>query len=289
MTNLAQRLRERWRHRYWQPDAATASFARLRPVTVITGASEGIGRALAGEFARGGHDLLLVARNSEALESAAAELAPAGVKIRTLSADLATEPGCAAVEATLAGASAYCDILVNNAGIGLGGPFASKPRDDLRRLLDLNIGAVTDLTRRFLPGMLSRGSGGILNVGSLAGFVPGPNQAAYYASKAYLISLTEALASETAGQGVRMAALLPGPVATRWHAKAGAEHSYYLSLIGVMSPEQVARAGFRGFRRGRTLIYCGILDHINAVAVHRLPHWMTIPVVGWMLRQRQAG
>ena len=289
MTLLAPTLLDRYRRRHWKPDARTASFANMRAVTVITGASEGLGKALAGEFARAGHDLLLVARSPEPLAAAAADLASTGVAIATLSADLATMEGCAAVEAALAAANAYCGVLVNNAAIGLGGDFASQPLDGLDRLADLNMRTVTGLSRRFLPGMLSRGAGGILNVASLGGLMPGPQQAAYYASKAYVISLTEALAQEVAGQGVRISVLIPGPVATKFHARMGAEHAYYLSLVGVMTTGQVARAGYRGFRRGRILVYPGVIHHVNAVALRHLPHWVIVPVVSWMLRPRQAG
>jgi len=286
---LPPTLLDRWRRRNWRPDAQTAQYADQARVTVITGASEGIGRALAGEFARAGHDLLLVARSSDQLAAVAAELSPAGVKITTLAADLATPEGCEAVEAALTNAGAYCDVLVNNAGIGMGGPFASQSRSDLMRLADLNMRCVTDLVRRFLPGMLSRGAGGVLNVASLGGLIPGPQQAAYFASKAYVLSLSEALARETAGQGVRISALMPGAVATKFHARMGAEHAYYLNLTGVMSPEQIARAGYRGFRRGQRLVFPGILHHLNAIVLRTLPHWFSVPVVGWMLRQRQAG
>ena len=253
---------------------------------MITGGSQGIGLALAKEFVHSGHDLLLVARRPVQLAAAAKSLSATGVAIQTLSADLATPEGCAAVEAHLIAVNAYADILVNNAAIGLAGPFAGQPQNDLLRLVDLNMRSVTDLTRRFLPGMLVRGEGGILNVASLGGLIPAPNQAAYYASKAYVIALTEALAYETAGQGVRISALLPGPVATMFHARMGTEHSYYLSLLGVMGPEQVARAGFSGFLWGRTLIFPGILHHFNAVALRVIPHTFMMPVMGWMLRRR---
>lgn len=280
-------VRQRWRRRYWVPKAETARFAGLRPVTVVTGASEGIGRALAGEFARAGHELLLVARNADNLAAVAAELAPARVQI--LTADLATEAGCDAVEVELERIAACCNILVNNAAIGLGGLFVEQPLADLARLADLNMRAVTGLTRRFLPGMLARGDGGVLNVASLGGLMPTPHQAAYYASKAYVLSLTEALAHETAGQGVRISVLVPGPVATLFHARMGTEHSYYLAVLGVMSATQVAQAGYRGFRRGRTVIYPGLFTYFNAMALRFLPHWLMIPVLGWMLQRRQAG
>jgi len=263
-----------------------AAYAGLRPFTVITGGSEGIGRALAGEFARGGHNILLVARRPGPLALAAAELAPTNVKIVTLSADLATAAGCAAIETALLAANAYCDVLVNNAAIGLGGPFAGQPPADLTTLVSLNVGALTSLTRQFLPGMLSRGQGGILNVSSLGGYIPGPRQAAYYASKAYVTSLSEALAQETAGQGVRISALVPGPVATKYHARVGTEHAYYLGLLGVASPELVARLAYRGFRSGRIVIYPGILQLANAIVLRILPHWLSVPAINWMLKPR---
>lgn len=278
--------RERWRRRYWSPGPDLATYDALLPLVVITGGSEGIGLALAGEFAKTGHDLLLVARSADTLAAAASQLASTGATIHTLAADLATPQGCQAVEAELASLNAYCDILINNAATGLSGPFAGQPPDDLTRLADLNMRAVTDLTRRFLPGMLERGQGGVLNVASLGGLVPGPNQAAYYASKAYVISLTRALAHECAGQGLRISALLPGPVATPFHARMSAEHSYYLGVMGVMSPEQVARAGFRGFQSGRTLIFPGVINHLNAAALRVIPSSFIVPVLGWLLKRR---
>jgi len=281
-----QGLLKRWRRRNWSPTAAAATFANRRPVAVITGGSDGIGLALAREFGLAGHDLLLVARDPGKLAAATTRLALSGRLVQTLSADLATPDGCAALEARLAALNAYCDILVNNAAIGLSGPFAEQPPEDLAYLVDLNMRAVTDLTRRFLPGMLARGRGGVLNVASLGGLIPGPHQAAYYASKAYVISLTRALAHECAGQGVRIAALLPGPVATMFHARMCAEHSYYLTVLGVMSPEQVARSGFRGFRCGRTLIVPGVFNQIAAAGLRVIPQVFIVPVLGWMLRRR---
>ncbi len=281
-----QTLHHRWLRRYWTPGPQTAMFGLQRPLVVITGGSEGIGLALAREFAEAGHDLLLVARNGENLASAAKTFDTARRTIDTLAADLATSQGCAAVEAELARLNAYCDILVNNAATGLSGPFTEQPLAELTGLADLNMRAVTDLTRRYLPGMISRGRGGVLNVASLGGLVPGPNQAAYYASKAYVISLTRALAHECAGQGVRISAMLPGPVATPFHARMNAEHSYYLGLLGVMSPEQVARIGFRGFQRGRTLIFPGVLNHLNGVALRVIPSSFMVPVMGWLLKRR---
>ena len=197
-----------------------------------------------------------------------------------------TTEGRAALIAQIQRLGDPVDILVNNAGIGLSGPFADQAPDDIGRLLQLNVAAVTHLTRAFLPDMLARRWGGILNVASLAGLVPGPHQAAYYASKAYILSLTEALAEENRGLGVRIAVLAPGPVATKFHHRMGAERSYYLPVAGVMSAEQVARSGYRGFMRGRTLIVPGILNPLAVPAFRLLPHTLALPVVSWMLRRR---
>ncbi len=136
-------------------------------------------------------------------------------------ADVTATDAIATIEAALAAHGAYADVLVNSAGIGLSGPFHAHAPEDVVRLIDLNVRALTQLTRHFLPGMRVRGRGGILNVASLGGYTPGPNQAAYYASKAYVLSLTEAIAAETAGEGVRVCALAPGPVNTAFHARMG--------------------------------------------------------------------
>ncbi len=144
--------------------------------------------------------------------------------------DVTTPDAVAKIEAALAAHGAYADVLVNNAGMGLAGPFHAHPPDDVLRLIDLNVRALSHLTRHFLPGMRVRGRGGILNVASLGGYAPGPNQAVYYASKAYVLSLTEAIAAETAGEGVRVCALAPGPVNTMFHARMGAENAFYRLL-----------------------------------------------------------
>ena len=218
-------LMQRWRRRWWRPDpAALAAFDGLKPMVVVTGGSEGIGFELARRFAAAGSDVLLVARSAEVLEQAAAQIrAECKVNAVTLAADLTAPGTVAAIEEALASQGAYADVLVNNAGIGLSGPFHTHAPDAVLRLLDLNVRALTQLTHHFLPGMRTRGRGGILNVASLGGYAPGPNQGAYYASKAYVLSLTEAIAAETAGEGVRVCALAPGPVNTRFHARMGAE------------------------------------------------------------------
>ncbi|MEZ5775148.1 MAG: SDR family oxidoreductase [Hyphomicrobiaceae bacterium] len=259
------------------------------PFVLVTGASRGIGREIAREFARRGFPLALVARAPDRLaETAAAIAREHGKEPLVVAADLATVEGLDRVEAAIAAAGGHVDILVNNAAIGLAGPFAEDPPAAIRRLVDLDVRALADLMARFLPGMIARGEGGILNVASLAGLVPGPNQAAYYAAKAFVVSLTEAVASETAGLGIRVAAVLPGPVDTGFHRRMGAEGSYYLPLFGRADPARVARAAVRGFFWGRTLIVPGVLDHLYWIALRFTPHPIAVPLIGWMLKKRRA-
>ena len=147
--------------------------------------------------------------------------------------------------------------------------------------------ALTALTRRFLPDMVVRGAGGVLNVASLGGLVPGPYQSAYYASKAYVISLTEGIAWEVRGQGVRVAVVAPGPVETGFHAAMGAEGSLYRYLVPSMMPEAVARSAMRGFRMGRTVIVPGLVASGIAFASWLAPRKLTASVVGVLLRPQE--
>jgi short-subunit dehydrogenase len=209
-----------------------------------------------------------------------------GAEVHVAAIDLAVDGALAEVEAALNRAGLYPDYLVNNAGVGLGGPFAEQDAEQLNRLLDLNMGALTLLTKRFLPDMLARARGGVLNIASLGGLLPGPYQAAYYASKAYVVSLTEALAYENVGRGVRISAAVPGPVATRFHEKMGAANAHYLSLQTVPGPDRVAELIYSGFMGRRTLIAPGVLPTFNAVAARFMPHFLLVPFIGWFLKQR---
>jgi short-subunit dehydrogenase len=136
--------------------------------------------------------------------------------------------------------------------------------------------------------MRVRGRGGIINLASLGSYAPGPYQAVYYASNAYVISLSEAVASETAGEGVRVCALAPGPVNTGFHARMGAERSFYRTLVFSSSPEAVAAAGYRGFALGFRVIVPGLLNPVLALAMRIVPHRIVIPIVGWLLKPRKA-
>ncbi len=281
-------LTEAWRRRHWRADrAALAVFEGLRPVTVVTGGSEGIGFALARRFARAGHDLLLVARREQPLQEAASRIrAEMHVDVATLAIDITAADAISAVEAALAARGAYADILINSAGIGLAGDFGEQSPAALLQLIDVNVRALTALTRHFLTGMRVRGRGGILNLASLGAYIPGPNQAAYYASKAYVLSLSEAVAAETAGEGVRICALAPGPVDTRFHARMGAENAIYRAVVPPSSPAWVAQAGYLGFVLGWRVTVPGLINPFLALAMRVMPHRLVIPIVGFLLQPR---
>jgi short-subunit dehydrogenase len=256
-------------------------------MVVVTGGSEGIGYELARRFARDGHDVMLVARRAEPLKQAAARIRTAfGVEALAVPADVTAPGATAAIDAALAAHGAYADVLVNSAGIGLAGPFHAQSPDDLTRLIDLNVRALTQLMRHYLPGMRLRGRGGLLNLASLGGYTPGPYQAAYYASKAYVISLTEAIAAETAGEGVRACVLAPGPVDTAWHERAGAETALYRSLVPPASAASVARAGYLGYLLGLRVVVPGLLNPFLALALKLLPHRLMVPFIAWLLKPR---
>ncbi|NJM35932.1 MAG: SDR family oxidoreductase [Rhodomicrobium sp.] len=288
MANWLQRLETAWSRRYVRSGAIrpTAGEGR-KPVCVITGGSEGIGRHLAGEFAANGHRLLLIARSAGRLSEAAEELRQNyGADVHTASIDLTAPDYKLKLSEVLDRHGLYVDILVNNAGIGLGGPFTDQEPERILDLCRLNVEALTELTRAYLPPMLERARGGVLNIASLGGLLPGPYQAAYYASKAYVVSLTEALAYENAGRGVRISAAIPGPVATRFHERMGASNAFYLHLQRVLPPETAARIIYSGFMGRRTLIAPGLMASFNSFAVRLIPHAILTPFIGWFLKQR---
>ncbi|MDX2203451.1 MAG: SDR family oxidoreductase [Hyphomicrobiaceae bacterium] len=276
-----------WRRRWWRADAvALAAFAGRRPIAIITGGSEGIGFALAKKFSRHGHELLLVARTPEKLRAAQSAImarAPAQ-PVHILPLDLAQPDAIAALDAEIDRLGAVCDVLVNSAGIGLSGPFADASEASAMTLVDLNVRALTALTRHYLPPMLVRGQGGILNLASVGSYGPGPNQAAYYASKAYVLSLTEAIAHETSGLGVRVCALAPGPVHTGFHARMGAQHALYRMLAPTGSADLVAWAGYWGFVLGARVVWPGPLAALAALSMRLMPHRLLSPIMALLLR-----
>ena len=289
MIQPAPILLERWIARWAAPDpAAIASVAHLRPAVVVTGGSSGIGLAIARAFHTQGETVVLLARDPARLAAARATFPgpPAPSRVFTLALDITASDAPARIDAALETLGLVLDILVNAAGVGLAGPFDSHDEAALQGMLTLNIDALTRLTRHFLPAMKARARGGILNVASLGGYVPGPGQAAYYASKAYVCSLTEGIAAEVAGSGVRVTVVAPGPVATGFHAAMGADHSLYRWLIPALSPQRAASAAVAGFRLGRPVVVPGVIPKALAVAVAVLPHAVTLPLVRLLLARR---
>ena len=256
-------------------DTTTSS---RRPVALITGASVGIGYELAKVFARNGYDLVLLARNREQLQKVAAECQSLGAAARVLMKDLAIPAAPQDIFDELTRDGVQIDVLVNNAGFGTHGPFAEIDTDADLRLLQVNIVALTHLTKLFLRPMLARGDGKILNVASTAALQPGPLMATYYASKAYVLSFSEAVAAEVSGRGVTVTALCPGPVQTEFQKRAGIETARLFSGY-VMDAATVARAGFDALMRGKRVAIPGVSNKLLAFASRlgprRLATWVT--------------
>lgn len=265
------------------PDGGAA--ARSLPAVVITGGSEGIGLEIARCFAqRGDQRLLLIARGAARLEAAAQALTTAhDVEVRVLALDLLSPVACEAIAACLADAGWHADVLVNDAGMGLSGPFADVDEKKMAALLRLNVEVPAALMRTFLPGMIARRRGGVLNVASLGGYVPGPGQAVYYASKAALISLTKSVREELIGSGVTMSVVVPGPVSTRFHAKMGADAARYRWWLPQGGAAATARLAVLGFRYGVLVVPNGLFGVVTMLAARLLPNFLLAPAMAWLL------
>lgn len=287
-----EKLSDLWINRAPLDRAAQAlalkAVAGLTPAVVVTGGSRGLGLALAERFARAGRDVVIVARSEADTRTAATQIAEStGRRCSAVALDITRADSAAALEQAVNQAGYYVDVLVNNAGVGQAGAFAGADAETLTRLVMLNVDTPTRLARHFLPGMLARRRGGLLNVASLGGAVPGPGQAAYYASKAYVLSLTEALRAECAGRGVRICVLAPGPLNTSFHADMGAEGSAYRVLIPSVSLYRNARAAYWGYVMGRRLVVPGIVNRITYGLLRVLPHPVSVPIVHALLARRR--
>lgn len=268
-------------------EAARDAVAHLKPMVVITGASRGIGTALALEFARQAYDVALIARNAGGLIDTAGRISNlTGRNAIALPLDITLADAPPEIDRTLAAHGYYVHILVNNAGMGLSGLFECHTPGEIDELVAVNMAAPTRLMLHTLGAMRARQQGGILNIASLGGYVPGPYQAAYYASKAYVLSLTEAVAAEVAGLGVRVAVVAPGPVETGFHASMSAENAHYRKYLPSMTPEAVARRAVRGFLLGRRVIVPGAFNSLLFAAQKLTPHPITVPIVAWLLASR---
>jgi short-subunit dehydrogenase len=250
----------------------------LRPVTVITGASAGIGVALAHVFARNGHAVALVARREDRLRALADEIAAAGSpKPLVIVADLQRSDAARVIGEALAAQGAEPQFIINNAGFGLLGTAASLDRDEQLAMIDVNVRTLTDLSVAFVDS-LARHRGGILNVGSMAGFLPGPGMAVYYATKAYVLSFSEALHSELKSRGVRVSVLCPGPVPTEFAARAGISRNTAPGLL-TQSAERVAEAGYRGLMQGQRTIVPGFANKLITLLIRVFPRRLPLAIV----------
>lgn len=269
------------------PRPSTPPASGAPPLAIVTGASAGIGRELARLAAADGYRTLLVARREERLAALAAELEETtGLAARAVAADLTLESGLDAV-ADAAGDDAV-EVLVNNAGFATWGPVVETDEEALADMIALNVTALTRLTRRFLPAMRGRGAGYILNVASTAAFLPGPDMSAYYASKAYVLSFSEALAVELRGSGLAVTCLCPGPTRTEFHQVAGMEDAPLMERLWFMSADRVAAAGWRGLDRGRALVIPGVLNTLTAWLPRILPRAVVPRIVGFVQSARRA-
>src|ERR1700733_7512116 len=250
---------------------------------LITGASGGIGYELAKLFARDHYNLVLVARSTAKLNQVATELqSQFGIGVKTVALDLAAAPAAKFLFDQLQREGVAIDVLVNNAGFGGFGKFAAMPEEEILGQLQLNITALPHLTRLFLPAMLERRKGKIMNVASTAAFQPGPLMAVYYATKAYVLSFSEALANELRGSGVTVTCFCPGATHTGFAKHAGIEGSRLFKQIGATNVEAVARDGYRGLMAGRTLVISGMHNWLVAESVRFAPRKLVTAVSRWI-------
>ncbi len=249
---------------------------------LITGASGGIGYELAKLFARDHHNLVLVARSADKLAKVATELQAHGVTIKTIALDLTQPRAPRFLFDQLRIEGIDVDIIINNAGFGAFGEFAQMPEQEIQGQIDLNISALTALTRLFLPAMVQRRSGRIMNVASTAGFQPGPFLAVYYATKAYVISFSEAIANELRHSGVTVTCFCPGATHTGFAQRSGTEKSRLFKQLGAMSAERVALDGYRAIMEGRTLVISGTHNWLVAESTRFAPRKVVAAISRWV-------
>ena len=247
-----------------------------RKTALITGASSGIGSDFARLFAGDGHDVVLVARSEAKLREVASSLATSATVLVADLADAATPPRIAA---ELRAKSIEVDFLVNNAGLGLAGPFAETALEKELEMIQVNVVALTHLTKLLLPGMVARGGGRILNVASTAAFQPGPLMAVYYATKAYVLSFSEAIADELRDTGVTVTALCPGPTETGFASVANIGSTRLFTMTRPASSMDVARAGYEAMKRGRRVVIPGIRNKLLAQSIRVTPRRLVTTIV----------
>lgn len=259
------------------------------PTALITGASAGIGLELAKRFAAGGHTLILTARRADELNKIAEQLKAAHkVEVHVFPLDLAAPDGSAKLYEQVTAAGLTVDVLVNNAGFGTLGPFLDTELEKELAMIRLNVSALVDLCGRFVPMMKTRGSGRVLNVASTAAFQPGPFMAIYYASKAFVLSFSEALWDELNGSGVTVTCLCPGPVRTEFADRAGMNETNLFTGPNVMAVEPVCEAAYKATMKGKRLVIPGFWNQVLAFGVRFAPRRMVLRIVRRFQQKRKA-
>lgn len=254
-------------------------MAVSRGTALVTGASSGIGWEIAKLLAEDRYDLVLVARTEKKLRDLGRDLEAAfGIHVTAMPADLSRPDGARHVLDELTRLGIETEVLVNNAGFGVYGHFSGTDYSKERDMIQVNIAAVTELAKGVLPGMLSRRSGKILNVASTAAFQPGPLMAVYYATKAYVLSFSEAIANELDGTGVTVTALCPGPTETEFQKAAGAQKSRLFTGPLVMDARSVAVAGYRGMQRGKRIVIPGLTNKLMTQSLRFSPRRLVTAV-----------
>jgi short-subunit dehydrogenase len=250
--------------------------------SVVTGASSGIGEQIARELAGRGRHVTLVARSADKLHALAAQIETAGGRADVVPLDLTDRAGRAALAERVAALGLVVDVLVNNAGLSTFGPVASSTPEAELNMIEVDVAAVADLCTRFVPGMIERGRGAILNVASTAAFQPLPGQAAYAAAKSFVLSYTQALAGELRGTGVTATALCPGPVHTGFADNAGIpaeDAEAALPRVMWVDAPIVARAAVDGMERGRMVVVPGAANRVSAVLSQLAPRSLVVPLI----------
>lgn len=257
----------------------------MKNTAVVTGASSGLGAIFAEQLAQRGFSLVLAGRDHSRLDAVKQRIGQ-GAEVELVVGDLGTDDGVEDLIARLNGR--VIDVLVNNAGFGTYGPFAEIDADRERELVAVNVAAPVRLIHAVLPGMLARGRGGIVNVASVIAFQPGTYQATYGASKAFVLSLSQALWAETRGSGVTVTALCPGPTQTGFVDALGSDVSHTAVYRHLAAPGPVVAAGLRGLDRGRAVVVPGVRDRMMVTGTRFAPGWLSAIISGRMLRPAEA-
>jgi hypothetical protein len=247
----------------------------LKKVALVTGASAGLGVDFARQLSKRGHRLVLAARRKERLEVLAKELG----NTRAVAIDLSKANAAAKLMADIEANGEVVDLLVNNAGFGLIGRFAELDAKRLRQMVDLNVGALTELCRAAAPGMIERKSGGIINVASTAAFQPGPKMAVYFATKAFVLSFTEALHEELKPHGIKVSCLCPGPTRTEFGEVAGFNGNSTFERVAMESPE-VVEAGLAGLDKNHAVVVPGWMNKVTAASTRFAPRPIVRKIAG---------